>query len=196
MHHPMARFLLCVGFASMVHGQTLQLVSPIQTGSVTALASDTPLSISELGVGADGMTTYVEVGAETLAVEISGTVTRTLLSTPLSFTATFVEDASRWRIGTTGRGLFESCTFGADGNGACVNEFVDSGGASTLTSTYSGPVLPWYTLNAAASPRHIPDSGVEHDGPSMPSNAAAETQKGWDIWMATIVLSVLLRDAV
>ncbi|KAJ7108750.1 hypothetical protein C8R44DRAFT_803509 [Mycena epipterygia] len=153
----MLRFLFWIGLASAVRAQTLQLVSPPQPESVTILESTT-VSISALGVGSDGMTTYVEVGAETLAIEISGGVTQTLLSTPIEFTATFVEDASKFMIGTTDSGLFESCTFGADGQGSCVNQFVAPGGGSTLTTTFSGPVQPWYTLNAAASAITPPSS--------------------------------------
>jgi hypothetical protein len=72
--------------------QTLQLVSPYQT-SVTFLETG-PLSISALGVGADGMTTYLEVGAETLAIEISGTLTRTLNTAPISYTGALLRLSS------------------------------------------------------------------------------------------------------
>ncbi|KAJ6478774.1 hypothetical protein C8R47DRAFT_1198378, partial [Mycena vitilis] len=78
-------FWACLAGGS-VRAQTLQVVSPFQTGSVAVLETG-PLSISALGVGADGMTTYVEVGAETLAVEISGTVTKTSNSLPISYTS-------------------------------------------------------------------------------------------------------------
>jgi hypothetical protein len=65
--------------STAVRAQTLLAVSPLQTaGSVTFVESATE-SVSALGVGADGLTTYLRVGAETLALEISGTVTKTLL---------------------------------------------------------------------------------------------------------------------
>ncbi|KAJ6582953.1 hypothetical protein DFH09DRAFT_1145001 [Mycena vulgaris] len=169
---PFLLFCQCIGLASVVHGQTLQFVSPLQVGSVTVLGGET-ISISPLGVGADGMTTYVEVGAETFAAEVSGTSTRTLLSTPIPFKATFVEDASKFMIGTTDSGVFASCTFRADGNGACVEQFVAPGRTSTFTTTYSGPVLPWYTLNAAASavtPSPTPSSALSVSAPPSPTS--------------------------
>ncbi|KAJ7665938.1 hypothetical protein DFH06DRAFT_1185435 [Mycena polygramma] len=203
-------FWACLASGS-VRAQTLQVVSPFQTDSVTVLATG-PLSISALGVGADGMTTYVEVGAETLAVEISGTVTKTLNSLPISYTATFVEDASKFMIGTTGSGLSESCTFRADGQGACVENFVAAGGASTLTSTYSGPVEPWYTLNAAvatSAPSGFSSSSasISSTGPvisqttpsSTPSPTASVSSSAsgfswrWTHWMAGVVLPVVLH---
>ncbi|KAF7360155.1 hypothetical protein MVEN_00744000 [Mycena venus] len=114
----MSRFLLWVGLATVVRAQTLLLVTPLQTSSVTFIESHT------------------EVGAETLEVEISGTVTKTLLSEPIPYTATFVEDASKYMMGETDSGLSEVCTFGADGQGSCVEQFVSQGpgGVSTLNA--------------------------------------------------------------
>ncbi|KAJ7185863.1 hypothetical protein C8R46DRAFT_1061934 [Mycena filopes] len=170
----LSAFICWVGLASLAHAQTLLLVSPLQTGPVTILETGI-LSISPLGVGADGMTTYLEVGAETLAVEISGTVTQTLVSTPVPYTATFVEDASRFMIGASGTGLSESCTFGADGQGACVQEFVFPGGSATSTTTYSGPVQPWYTLNAAAAATSAPSASGFSTSPSQTSQKESQT---------------------
>ncbi|KAJ7918407.1 hypothetical protein B0H13DRAFT_1992832 [Mycena leptocephala] len=209
----MSRFLFWVGLASIVRAQTLQVVSPYQT-SVTFLETG-PLSISALGVGADGMTTYLEVGAETLAIEIFGTLTRTLNTAPISYTATFVEDASKFVIGTTDSGTFESCTFGADGQGTCVEQFVTAGKTSVL-ATLSGPVLPWYTLNAAASVVTSPTSAPTSSGlstsqsptglaasqtgsssASSPTtsalNSATTSSLRWTTWTAAVVLPVLLH---
>ncbi|KAJ7436734.1 hypothetical protein FB451DRAFT_1570930 [Mycena latifolia] len=220
MHYSMSHLLFWSGLANLVKGQTLLAVAPYQTGPVTVSEAET-LSISALGVGADGMTTYVEVGAETLAVEISGTETRTLLSGAIPFTATFVEDASKWMIGTTDSGLWVSCTFGAEGqSGACVDQFVSTlsgGSVSTLTSTYSGLVAPFYTLNAAASAASTPSGGVSvpatptptSPGASQPVGSSptagagsstvaptptnAATQLRWAAWMGAIILPVLLH---
>ncbi|KAJ7131192.1 hypothetical protein C8R44DRAFT_904230 [Mycena epipterygia] len=152
-------FLFCIGLASAVRAQTLQRVSQLQVGPVTILESAT-VSISALGVGSDGMTTYVEVGAETLALKISGGGTQTLPYTGAPPFSTFLNtiDASKFVIGTTDSGVFESCTFRADGQGTCMDQLVEPGGDSTLTTTFSGLVESWYTLNAAASVVTTPSS--------------------------------------
>ncbi|KAK7044878.1 hypothetical protein R3P38DRAFT_2881396 [Favolaschia claudopus] len=172
----MSRCLLWAGLATIAAAQTLKLVTPVQTGGVTVLVSQTD-SISALGVGADGMTTYLRVGAETLAVEISGTVTKTLLAAPIPYTETFLEDASKFVMGASDSGLSETCTFGADNQGACVVQFVSAGpsGTSTLTSTYSGPVVPWYTLNAAAAADSAPGESGSRTSTSPSSRGVSET---------------------
>ncbi|KAJ7223688.1 hypothetical protein B0H12DRAFT_1150732 [Mycena haematopus] len=210
----MSRLLLWVGLAAIVQAQTLELVLPFQSGpfddSRTVLESFTD-SVSALGVGSDGMTTYLRVGAETLAIEISGGVTTTLFSGTIPYTATFVEDASNFRMGATDSDLSEFCTFGADGVGTCVEQFVSQvpGGVSTLTSTYSGSVEPWYTLNAAAavvtsapsgfststSPTSRPASQIGTSSGSSPTasapNSAASPWKCGS-WMA-IAFPILLH---
>ncbi|KAJ7359691.1 hypothetical protein DFH08DRAFT_846743 [Mycena albidolilacea] len=175
----MSRLILLISLATIVRAQTLLAVSPLQTtGSVTFVESATE-SVSALGVGADGLTTYLRVGAETLALEISGTVTKTLLqaSDAILYTETFLEDASRYIAGATDSGLSQSCTFGADGEGSCVNQFVSQGpgGASTLTSTYSGPVVPWYTLPNAAAAASTPAPNGFSTSTSPSSLAASQT---------------------
>ncbi|KAJ7060936.1 hypothetical protein C8F01DRAFT_177573 [Mycena amicta] len=207
----MFRVLLPVAAAVLATAQTLKAVTPLPTGPVTVIVGQR-VSVSALGVGADGMTTYLEVGAETLALEASGTVTQTLLTGEIPFTATFLEDASRIVIGTTGSGLFESCTFGADGTGTCVNQFVDVGASttSTLTTTFTGPVVPWYTLNAAAasgspsepitesSPPTSPtasnsgsSSAPSGSASTVPNNAAASPlRSGWALALVPVLLYV------
>ncbi|KAJ7185842.1 hypothetical protein C8R46DRAFT_1061882 [Mycena filopes] len=155
----LSAFICWVGLA-IAQAQTLLLVSPLQTGPVKILETGI-LSISPL--------------AETLAVEISGTVTQTLVSTPVPFTATFVEDASHFMIGTSGTGLSESCTFGADDQGACVRVFVFPGGSTTSTAKVSGPVQPWYTLNAAAAATSVPSASGFSTSPSQTSQKESQT---------------------
>ncbi|KAJ6614576.1 hypothetical protein B0H10DRAFT_1950554 [Mycena sp. CBHHK59/15] len=172
----MLPFLAWIGLAAigLAHAQTLLFVSPLQTDAAT-ISEDTTLSISAIGVSSDGMTTYVEVGAETKAVQYASDFTRTLLSTPVSYTATFVEDASRFEIGGSSSGLAQTCVFGADGQGTCVYEFREP--LTTIISTYSGPVDPWYTLNAAASPS-LTGTAITPSGSQAAVTAAASSLTG------------------
>ncbi|KAF8873822.1 hypothetical protein BD779DRAFT_1568662, partial [Infundibulicybe gibba] len=69
-------------------------------GSITATVADVTLygvaqtgiteydsaTISAVGVDSGGSTTYVESGVKSLIMQLEGTTTRTLLSTPITYT--------------------------------------------------------------------------------------------------------------
>ncbi|KAJ6572025.1 hypothetical protein B0H19DRAFT_1132234 [Mycena capillaripes] len=143
-----------------VHAQTLYRISEMGKPTTEVLAQS--VSISAVGVGADGATTYVEELVESyVAIEYSDT-TVTVLSTPApEVTVTFVEDASNFHESVpfqTGDFL-ETCAFGQDGHGTCIDKFPYP--SSTLTRTVSGTVVPYYIFAAAASPsttNHAPSS--------------------------------------
>ncbi|KAJ7634523.1 hypothetical protein FB45DRAFT_468877 [Roridomyces roridus] len=170
----MPHYLVLLALVYVVHAQTLLLPSLPQPESLNVEASATVSMISALGVDADsGMTTYVEVVAETLAVEISGTSTITLLSEPLPYyTVTFLEDDSEYVQGTPGTLLFESCAFGT-AQGTCVIQAPS--GTASLTQTFTGPVQPWITVNAAAGAsqsRSDSESSASQTGTSTSASAS------------------------
>ncbi|KAJ7098335.1 hypothetical protein C8R44DRAFT_358683 [Mycena epipterygia] len=119
--------LLVVFMASeFVRAQTLYHVGS-EIGQITTEALSQSVSVSAAGVGADGATTYVEDILESyIAIEYSDT-TVTLLTTPIAYTVTFVADASGYhesfQFGMEGQ-AFETCGFGADGHGTCVEELL------------------------------------------------------------------------
>ncbi|KAJ7911560.1 hypothetical protein B0H13DRAFT_2009160 [Mycena leptocephala] len=183
-------FLFWAGFASVgeltlpvkpcrrltstaVHGQTVKYVSNYQFGSVTYLEFGSD-SISVIGVGTDGFTTYVDVGVKTLAVDISGTTTSTEFSSPfsLAYTRTFAEGASGYMISTPGSLDSLACAFGANGQATCVDENVNvvgPGSSTTAFITYSGLVEPLYTFNAGSSSSgSASSSGSSNDGSLAP----------------------------
>ncbi|KAJ6570967.1 hypothetical protein DFH09DRAFT_1463131 [Mycena vulgaris] len=152
------RVLYWLGLAGLgfVRAQTLyRLVVPTVTisgppGVVTESEFATE-SISAAGVGADGMTTYVEEGLISAFVDLRSGTTFSFKPTSTPFTRTFEEDASRLRFGSSdGPGdIYGACTFEADGKGACVAMVPEL--TTTFTTTITGSAAPWTTLNAAAA---------------------------------------------
>ncbi|KAJ7698715.1 hypothetical protein B0H17DRAFT_1196812 [Mycena rosella] len=154
-------------FLGLVGAQTLYHVS--QSGQFTTEVISQTFSISAVGVGADGGTTYVEDVTESyIAIDYSDT-TVTVRSTAYPYTLTFVADASGYRInepmddGT----LIETCGFGADGHGTCVEQLPD---ANTDTITRSGLAVPYYTLPAAITPAPTaPSVSPNHAARALPA---------------------------
>jgi hypothetical protein len=76
-----------------------------------------------------------------------------------SFLATLVADASVYRYsmlptagpyGIDAFGVLETCTLDGRGGGSCVAQGWADGG-ETVTTTFTGPVAPFYTLTVDAS---------------------------------------------
>ncbi|KAJ7169247.1 hypothetical protein C8R43DRAFT_1121134 [Mycena crocata] len=106
-------------------------------------------TISAIGIGADGWTTYRGVNAVTFAAIMGPSVTSTIIdSTPVSFTETFQAAASGLRANGSGfRGdrFLKTCAFGKDGHGTCIEKlFYES--TPYLQATFSGSFVPLYTL--------------------------------------------------
>ncbi|KAJ7220777.1 hypothetical protein GGX14DRAFT_432038 [Mycena pura] len=83
----------------------------------------------------------------------------------MAYTLTIVESAGG--LHQSGFGSeFETCGFGADGHGTCIEEYAF--GSDTVTMTYSGTVVPFFTLAAAVA--SIPTPTVTRN--SSPTNAS------------------------
>ncbi|KAJ7485694.1 hypothetical protein FB451DRAFT_1432370 [Mycena latifolia] len=157
-----SRFFVPFWILTLVGAQTLYGVSEISP-SPTVVES-LSRTISAIGVGADGATTYVEEGTESFLAFVYPSTTQILLSTPSPFTGTFVQDASGERFSASSGQKFQAqtCGFGADGQGTCVEKVPI--GPVTETQTYSGPVVPVYTLPSAATfPTPLIPLGQMHD---------------------------------
>ncbi|KAF7312633.1 hypothetical protein MIND_00277400 [Mycena indigotica] len=151
--------VLALGSTALAPTVTLEAVP------VTALVGPwdqigaTATSVSRAGVGADGLTTYVEYGYDSGVLDVSGTVVlgTFALNSDEPFTATFREDASHFEEGTASVGGldFESCVFEANTEGVCVYDIFPASfpptAKATLTETFSGLVVPFYTLDAAVN---------------------------------------------
>ncbi|KAJ6550133.1 hypothetical protein B0H19DRAFT_1237159 [Mycena capillaripes] len=135
------------------------------------------ISVSAAGVGADGWTTYVEVEVITSVVLEAPSTTTTLISTPYTesgslllfplifeqtltrfgppLAVTFEENASGYResfpITGVGATLYQSCGFGGDGRGTCVQHQVIQSTQEVAFETFSGNVAPFYTLVSSPS---------------------------------------------
>ncbi|KAG6811436.1 hypothetical protein H0H92_007397 [Tricholoma furcatifolium] len=137
----------------------------------------TPLaSIYPIGTGADGETTYQEdlVASVTgqvdySAITVNGVVTETAYTTilatvnPMTLPATIVADSthlvysqglnSAAILGGYEYEVIEECTFNAT-TGSCVEEvvLVDSSASHTQTTSWSGSVVPFFTVVETGAP--------------------------------------------
>ncbi|KAJ7097383.1 hypothetical protein C8R44DRAFT_889301 [Mycena epipterygia] len=131
-----------------VRAQTLYEVSQSLTTTAEIVAES--IFISAGGVGADGATTYVEVGVESSILEIDPTKTVSdRLNPPITFTETFAAHPSVFRLSESlPAGIHvQTCTFSVNGHGTCAGERPKFG-SGTLSETFSGAVVPFYTLAA------------------------------------------------
>ncbi|KAF5378542.1 hypothetical protein D9615_007070 [Tricholomella constricta] len=153
-------------------------------------------TMSAIGVGADGATTYYdevaasvfyEAAPHTLSLgEPQGTpLTRTTVSfittittDPVTYRATLVADASHFvyhqdpgptaLLDSVGNHL--SCAFDGKGGGACVDEYWLRGRPTTVTRTYTGSLLPYYTLVVEDEQGGTKNNGAGH-GAALASSA-------------------------
>ncbi|KAJ7256197.1 hypothetical protein B0H12DRAFT_1232923 [Mycena haematopus] len=135
------------------------------------------VSLSAVGVGPDGATTYVEEIFQTAMVYGDSQATSTDSAVPVqTLHATLVADASVYRysmLPTTGPdgvidfGVIETCTLDGKGGGQCVAQGWEDGGPTT-TTTFTGPVAPFYTLTVDDNARSPSKNGA----PRVPSPLA------------------------
>ncbi|KAF8191912.1 hypothetical protein K438DRAFT_1970283 [Mycena galopus ATCC 62051] len=136
------------------------------------------------------------VVAETSWIHIGPSTTLTLFSVPTTYTETFVEDASGFAGSLVVFGPFtrsqivaETCSFGADGRGACI-ETLSAPGASESGEilTESGSVVPVQTLTAVAP--NPPSSTSQTQTPtSSTSQSSARTvwKHKFTVWNVLVV---------
>ncbi|KAJ7512882.1 hypothetical protein B0H11DRAFT_11461 [Mycena galericulata] len=175
----MVLFWSWIGLASLgfVQAQTLyEVVLPIASLDVVpesdvATGSEAKtFSISVGGVGADGMTTYVEEGTVTALLNLQNGLVSTVNTDPSPFTNTFEQDASSMRFGSNdGSDTYGACTYAPNGNAGCV--YVAPDITTTFTLTTSGFVVPFFTINAAAAPTTTPSNTAAASGPSSSAHS-------------------------
>ncbi|GLB45266.1 hypothetical protein LshimejAT787_2100260 [Lyophyllum shimeji] len=173
---------------------------PAAAETFKPLAAET---LKPLGVGSDGMTTYLDRVVESVYYEVKfsrgfttftasdgsvitdegpGQLLTSTHNTPITRDGTLVADASHYVFHrdpspTTAilpfLGDKASCDFDGRGGGACVNEFWRAG-ESTVTTTFSGPAVPYYTLV------------VQDDGGKI-NGASPRVVGGWGVAMVGIL---------
>ncbi|KAJ7480840.1 hypothetical protein FB451DRAFT_1365211 [Mycena latifolia] len=149
-------------------------------------------TFSAAGVGDDGWTTYLGFGVVSAEVfsQPSGSASTTVFSPPFTVSATVIAGASGFRH-SAGRGI-ETCTFGADGRGACVVLGPSvAGGATFMTKTFSGTAVPFYTL-AAATGTTPPTSATSTAPLASTSTGAAQRKAATSLSVMAIVLGAAL----
>ncbi|KAJ7445137.1 hypothetical protein B0H11DRAFT_431718 [Mycena galericulata] len=202
----MVLFLSWIGLASLgfVQAQTLYEIilptvsppSPISLAAesnVVTLSEANTFSISAVGVGADGMTTYVEEGTGSALLELQSGLVSTNNQDIVPFTNTFEQDASSMRFGSNdGSDIYGACTYAPSGNAGCV--VIESGDTTTYAITFaSASAVPFFTINAAAAPTATPSKTAAASGPSVHSNDARAAFKfSTPLTTIVIVLPALL----
>ncbi|KAJ7047918.1 hypothetical protein C8F04DRAFT_1060537 [Mycena alexandri] len=187
--HPL---LILVG-AAFVQSQTLYRIAPTDTLPATGLWEEELVSttaISVVGVGGDGMTTYVQQEFVTAIAYSQGGSIFSVTPTTRVNAFTFEEDASRLQLGaSTGGDIHAACTWGANDNGACVEVVPDL--TDTFISTVTGSAVPWTTLkvNAAATPSSSSPTSL----PSTPAPNRARASSMQFTPLVTMSLAVLFH---
>ncbi|KAJ7311563.1 hypothetical protein DFH08DRAFT_897985 [Mycena albidolilacea] len=153
VHNIFATVLLLLALRVSAGPVTLYGLSG-SSGPTSILAAES-ISISALGVGTDGWTTYVEEAVFTSEVMVAPSTTITLISTPTTATLTFEENASGYResvpLTEVGATLYESCGFGGNGQGTCVLHQLIQSTQEAAFGTITGSVVPFYTLGSSTS---------------------------------------------
>ncbi|KAJ7864755.1 hypothetical protein B0H14DRAFT_3133581 [Mycena olivaceomarginata] len=153
VHNIFATVLLLL--ALRVYAGPVTLYGVSASSGPTSLLNDGSISISALGVGTDGWTTYVEEEVITSEVIAAPSTTITLISTPTTATLTFEENASGYRESVpfteVGATFYQSCGFGGNGQGTCVQHQLIQSTQDAAFETISGSVVPFYTLSSSTS---------------------------------------------
>ncbi|KAJ7337678.1 hypothetical protein DFH08DRAFT_1082821 [Mycena albidolilacea] len=158
---------------------TLYAVSQDVASEANQVSIAASNSVSVAGTDSHGGTTYVDVEVVTSEVLINPYTTITVLSVPTTATFTWVEDASGKQesflrsVGTE----VKTCGFGTDGHGTCVETLAAP--QTTATFTFSGNVVPLFTL-VAATP-----------SPSKQNAALRTAYMGWNVLSVAVVMALL-----
>ncbi|KAJ6540154.1 hypothetical protein DFH09DRAFT_1089899 [Mycena vulgaris] len=189
IHNILGVLLLSTFSAS---AQTLYEVSHSEGTMIIA----TYFTVSAAGVGADGGTTYVEVGAVPTGGISDASTTVTAIITPFTYTATLVADASGFRATPLINGhpgnIIETCGFGTDARATCV-EGVFGG----LIATFTGDLVPFYTLAAATpAPTSTGTSPAPSPTSSSPPSRGISLSPSITRFSASLLVSLLLPRLV
>ncbi|KAF7342518.1 hypothetical protein MVEN_01842000 [Mycena venus] len=192
MMQPIATAVLLLAHIHVVYGQTLYaVVNP----NFPDIVEGTTF-VSAVGVGADGWTTYVQSGTISLDVQEGPSTTVTVVSAPARFVGGFEENASGYRASLVGGEFAETCAFGPDGRGTCVEKLVQAS-STRLNTTYSGSIVPVYTiaaLNAPSKSTTPPLQPTSSPGPpsSTPTSASSNSALAKGFSIACILVSCVV----
>ncbi|KAJ7607891.1 hypothetical protein FB45DRAFT_391512 [Roridomyces roridus] len=110
--------------------------------SQTVLIFEDNYTVVPLGVGEDGMTTYVQQAVQTVVEAIGPDSTFIYPTKASAFAITFVENASGYRYSdpTAGPAAAQTCVFVSGGLASCKGQ----------TTTYVQDLIPIYTIGEPA----------------------------------------------
>ncbi|KAJ6578686.1 hypothetical protein DFH09DRAFT_1148082 [Mycena vulgaris] len=186
-----ATAMLLLAHIHVVYGQTLYAVAH---PSFTNIAKGTTF-VSAVGVGVDGWTTYTEGGTISFEVQ-EGPSTTVTISRPVELGGEFEENASGYRFSDLGGELAETCAFGPNGRGTCVERLVQAS-STRLDITFSGSVVPFYTiaaLNVPSTSTASPSQPTASPGPpsSTPTSASPNSALAKVFPIACILVSCVV----
>ncbi|KAJ7737692.1 hypothetical protein B0H16DRAFT_1571459 [Mycena metata] len=188
--------VLLLSLPVLAAAQTLQYVS---AGNNLGILNSTIITVSPLGVGSDGETTYVDVVVEgTQGNPSSPSILD--IPTPLTLTTTFVEGASAMResLSFPGEDFAFTCTFG-DGRGTCFQSVGFSNPSDTPhVFTFSGPLAPLYTLPAPAPASLGPgtSTSISTPSPTVPTPMPTTVNNGAEMKIPSCLIHGVLYFVV
>ncbi|KAF7784872.1 hypothetical protein Agabi119p4_1037 [Agaricus bisporus var. burnettii] len=183
-HHSILFLLLSShgAFSATITLYEVAVPTPTVTDISPHISQGISITVSPVGVGEDGKTTYVAEGVRTELAGVFPDTTTTFSSPSATFTNTFVEDASGlffkqtliYTDGAISDGSdfqnIQSCNFQGTTAGSCVRRLKFPEDTGTSTTTYSGTLIPVYTLTETAN---IP--GQTQDSRALPHSNIWDT---------------------
>ncbi|ESK92779.1 hypothetical protein Moror_15952 [Moniliophthora roreri MCA 2997] len=172
-----------------VSGQTLTL----EVVQKTSYPFPTPTNVQDfdiVGTGSDGATTLVNRIRVSEYLVIDDSRSTPFISTDTktaTFTQTFVADGpSAYQIiyspeQTGAVGLIQSCTFDGEERGNCVERDWVIGQSSTLTTMFTGPIVPYQTVTQLAKSE---TTGSDSSNTDNSNNVAHSNDIS--LWMAGV----------
>ncbi|KAG6889896.1 hypothetical protein C0992_003689, partial [Termitomyces sp. T32_za158] len=188
---------------------TLYAVKPSNSATGPTVSVPKPsLAIHAIGTGANGETTYVQDTVQSVFVDeiaplnggfytTNGLVTTSTVSTetttytsgPLTYHATLIQDATHYVYHQEPNtptdplqnvGFHNECKFDGKGSGSCVEEYwMGDPDAGTTTTSWTGSMVPIYTLTAADGPTKTANPNGAMPGPSF----VRESCLGWRVFL-------------
>ncbi|KAJ6484725.1 hypothetical protein C8R45DRAFT_999158, partial [Mycena sanguinolenta] len=201
------RILVGLSFPTLyAYAQTVTLFDISANVPSQTIVEQQSLTISAGGTNSNGGTTYVEVNAINSEVIVEGSTTFTVISAQTTVTDTFVADASGFAgtlVVPPGSAVAqETCGFGSDGVGTCVLTVMESG--IRIGTTFSGSVVPIFTLTAPGSQSSGASSGASQGGSGSqsgtaspsPTQSAAALNSAFTSWNVLIIVVVAMVQAL
>jgi len=162
-----AACFLCLLVSSFAKSQSITIfgVEPPTSGLVPE--TNSIIGASEVGVGSDGKTTVVETEVASRAILTESVTTLTYLSTPTTYTLTYVEDGSGLLV--LDDDMTETCSFSGTtaASGGCMHvggvtplSSIPFFPSQTFTFNFTGSLAPFVVAASPQAQSPTPTSGA------------------------------------